>query len=98
LSNLQVISNICHSQLHNVINTWSEDHACCVSCSTTERPHKGHGLCTNCWHRKYIRENRHRERIKWSRNHDCCLSCGRTETPHQGLGLCENCYMRQRKT
>jgi len=51
--NLQLISNICHSQLHNVINTWSEEYECCIFCGTTERPHKGHGLCANCWQRSY---------------------------------------------
>lgn len=95
LSNLRLMGTICHSQLHNVINTWSEDHACCISCGTTERPHKGHGLCRNCWTSKYLRENRGKPKIKWSRKHDRCLSCGTTETPHQGHGLCENCAARQ---
>ena len=53
LSNLKILSNICHSQLHNVINTWSEEHDCCVFCGTTDKPHKGHGLCVNCWQRSY---------------------------------------------
>lgn len=42
--------------------TWSEAHARCIDCGTTERPHKARGRCTSCCNRHYqqaIRERRH---------------------------------------
>ena len=32
--------------------TWSRYHKICLGCSSTNRPHYGHGYCEACWKRK----------------------------------------------
>jgi hypothetical protein len=45
---------------------WSKAHARCVECGTTDKPHKGHGLCAACYLRRYAADDpaRHRERCR----------------------------------
>jgi len=35
---------------------WAKDHDSCIKCGTTDRPHKGRGLCTTCYYRQYERK------------------------------------------
>jgi hypothetical protein len=54
---------------------WSKKSSNCLVCHTTERKHKGNGLCRRCYARRFnqkpdvkaraiVRANRHYERIK----------------------------------
>lgn len=58
--NLEVMSQSTHGRLHNVGRVptmgWSFRDACCKQCGTTERRHKGHGLCATCYY-----HHRHRK-------------------------------------
>lgn len=39
------------------IPTWSMLYDSCLSCKTVNKPHASHGLCRNCYMRKYRRKN-----------------------------------------
>ena len=57
--NLAILSHVAHSRLHNTLTRWSKTYAACKECSTTEREHEGHGLCTACYQRQlYVKEGR----------------------------------------
>ena len=36
---------------------WAYLYAECTTCHTTDKPHKGNGLCTTCYYRQYNRPN-----------------------------------------
>jgi hypothetical protein len=55
-SNLVVLSRSEHISLHHKIMKWSKCHDACLSCGTTDIPHRGHGLCRSCGGSKYYRE------------------------------------------
>lgn len=85
---------------------WAKLHKCCVECGTTERPHKGLGLCERCHSRiksrKYYplvknpKSGKYAVRLNgWSVNHACCVQCGTSETPHRRHGLCRKCAYKQ---
>lgn len=40
---------------------WSKKHDKCQECGTTEIPHRGHGLCNNCYCRWY--HQKHKDRL-----------------------------------
>ena len=59
LENLRVLSPAEHHALHGQdvsaairadwAHDWSAEHACCVECSTVDRPHMAKGLCSRCY-------------------------------------------------
>lgn len=51
LENLRVMSASDHSKLHQALDDWSTRWVACLECGTTERAHKGRGLCTACYAR-----------------------------------------------
>ena len=36
---------------------WSKKHEKCINCGTTDTPHKSKGLCINCYHKKWRKDN-----------------------------------------
>ena len=97
LSNLKLLHIGCHVQLHFTIERWSKKYDACISCKTTDRPHRGKGLCVNC----YVRINKPRmvaRKTRWSIKYEHCITCGRSDRPYHSHGLCEACAARKRRT
>lgn len=42
---------------HIAISEWSVNYSCCIECGTTERKHRGKGLCTRCYNNAKYRKN-----------------------------------------
>lgn len=53
-----------------MLKQWSYEHKSCISCHTTNKPHKGNGLCTTCYYRAYQRPNPPNRRTKQEPNND----------------------------
>lgn len=56
LDNLQTLCYPCHGKIHAMgdrVNRWSVNYDSCIECGTTEVKHTGHGLCHNCYSRKW---------------------------------------------
>lgn len=55
LDNLALAGNSAHQGLHRheraLGDRWSLEHAQCLACLTTERPHQARGLCKRCYDR-----------------------------------------------
>jgi hypothetical protein len=50
VENLQLLTAAEHAQHHKgKAGRWARDHDACSSCQTTERRHRGHGLCYRCY-------------------------------------------------
>lgn len=47
IDNLELTTVDTH-HVHHILSTWSRKHDRCVRCGTTERPHRGRGLCASC--------------------------------------------------
>jgi hypothetical protein len=94
--NLQIMTQSEHAAMHHAEASaarWAHHYDACVKCGTTEREHKGHGMCARCL--AYYRN--HPDGPRWSRDHDACVMCGTTERAHKGWGRCENCYARWKR-
>jgi hypothetical protein len=53
LSNLELVTRAEHNSRHKSPPGWSFKHAACVECGTTATPYAGHGLCRNCYNRRW---------------------------------------------
>lgn len=56
--NLQLMSQSEHAAMHQAEASavrWAHRHDACVACGTTDTPHKGHGLCDRCYHRRAVK-------------------------------------------
>lgn len=57
ISNLQILSASEHSQIPKMKkNGWSRDFPWCVECLSGVKPHKGRGLCVECYESKRERK------------------------------------------
>jgi hypothetical protein len=73
IENLKLITNAEHGHLHykaetfggyvgsRPLTTWTRKHSCCIECGTTERRHRGHGLCSKC---NAVYENARRRQVR----------------------------------
>lgn len=91
LENLELLDARTHNSLHSTLSTWSKLYDCCQVCGQTDRPHKGHGMCTLCLQRSKRPAPGPRP---WAKKFDCCVQCGRTKHEHVGHGLCRSCFLR----
>lgn len=58
--NLELMLKDAHARHHHSIGSrWSELHAFCLECGTTQRKHCAHGLCTRCWQQKRFQQRGH---------------------------------------
>lgn len=58
LENLIALPHDGHNLLHRRPEGWSWEHASCVECGRTDRPHFAHGLCTPCYKREWRRKRK----------------------------------------
>ncbi len=56
IENLEILDYRIHNRIHanelRHLGKWAWKHDRCVRCFTTERKHKGHGLCSRCFGKK----------------------------------------------
>ena len=50
------------------IHKWSRKHDCCIECGAVKNPHRAHGLCSYCYGKKQLVENRENE-LKYLSNY-----------------------------
>lgn len=78
-----------------MLEKWSEKYDSCRSCGTTERKHKGLGLCKPCHSRErfqktYVKKANY---FEWSHDYEKCVGCGTTKIPHKKQGCCNDCWI-----
>lgn len=56
--NLVILSHADHMRIHHTLSRWSTNYDSCVECGTTERRHRGFGLCRRCYARQLARARR----------------------------------------
>lgn len=52
IENLQLLTPSEHTLLHLSEIEWSRNHRQCIVCGTVDTPHKGHGMCCQCYQRQ----------------------------------------------
>ena len=105
LENLELITPSQHSKIHgrqSKKTTWGRGPTLdttydkCTECGTSERRHRGKGLCERCYFRAHKlawrRARGSRPLGGWSLDHERCTECGTTERAHEANGLCKWCY------
>lgn len=67
----------------STLSNWSKQYEKCISCNSTEHPHKAKGLCTACYQKEHLYPQ------------SLCNSCGTLARVHKrvnGKAVCRKCY------
>ena len=95
LENLALMSRAEHARYHapKQCLRWARKHDACLSCGTTDIPHRGYGICRRCFAKSQATG---RPWTGWAWGYESCIDCHETVRQHAGKGLCTMCRARRK--